>query len=185
MKRSLLLLLLIAMLSSCVAVVLAGAAAGVIVYDRRSLTTIEADARIDHLIHQQLVKNPATHNAHIEVASFNRTVLLVGEANQDAIKHIAGRMAANTSDVRRVYNEIRIVHPLSLSRHSKDLFLTGQIKTRMLAQKGLESGSIKIVTEDAIVYLMGIVTPEEANMAVEIARHNPGVLKVVKLFQYY
>lgn len=185
MKRYVFIVFIIAsLLSGCAAAILAGAAAGVIVYDRRSLSTLEADARIFHLLHKNLVTNPYLRNDHIEVISFNRIVLLVGEARSASERILAERIAQQTANVRRVYNEITVSKPLSIAKHSHDALLTGHIKSQMLAYKGLESGSIKIVTENGVVYLMGIVTPEDANTAVEIARQIKGVVKVVKVFQY-
>jgi len=54
----------------------------------------------------------------------------------------------------------------------------------MLTTKGLESGSIRVVTENTVVYLMGIATHEQANLAVNVARKINGVSKVVKVFRY-
>lgn len=185
MKRAVAMMLIVAsVLSGCVAAVVAGAAAGVIVYDRRSLSMLEADARIFHLLHKQIVTDSRIRDAHVEVVSFNRIVLLVGETRDPSTRQLVERMAQQTPNVRRVYDEITIANPISVAQHSKDALITGQVKTQMLAHRGLESGSIKIVTENAVVFLMGITTPEEADIAVNIARQTRGVEKVVKVFQY-
>ena len=54
----------------------------------------------------------------------------------------------------------------------------------MLATKGLQSGTIKVVTENGIVYLMGTVNKEQAEIAVDIARQVQGVQRVMKILQY-
>ncbi len=185
MKRQLMIYLLIcSLLSSCVAVVVAGAAAGLVVYDKRSVATLEADARIFHIIHKAIVTDPRFRNSHIVVSSFNEVVLLAGQTPTASLRVLAEKIAHNTRQVRRVYNEISIDYPVSLTQRTQDSWLTSQIRSLMLTKKGLESGSIRVVSENNIVYLLGIATHEQANLAVNVARQVNGVQKVVKVFQY-
>lgn len=184
MRRFTWIILLNVLLTSCVAVVVAGAAAGMIVYDRRSVAVLESDARIFHVIHKSIVSNPRFTDAHISVVSFNQIVLLVGQTPDASLRAQAEKIAQRTPAVKRVYNEISVTHPTSLSTRTKDTLLTGHIRSAMLNKKGLESGSIRVVTEAGIVYLMGIATQEQASLAVDVARQTKGVQKVVKVFQY-
>lgn len=178
------LLLISALLTGCVAAVVAGAASSLVVYDRRTVSMIEKDARIFHLIHTELVRDPRFHNSRIVVSSFNEVVLLVGQTPSASLRLVAEKVAKQTVNVKRVYNEITIDYPLSLTQQSKDTWITSQVRTSMLSRKGLESGSIRVITENAVVYLMGIATTEQANLSVDVARQVPGVRKVVKVFQY-
>ncbi|STX30236.1 21 kDa hemolysin precursor [Legionella beliardensis] len=182
--RALVYVLISSLLCSCVAVVVAGAAAGMIVYDRRTLKTMESDARIFHLIHKALVEDARFRGSHIEVISFNQVVLLVGQTTSPSLRVAAEKIAQNTPAVRRVYNELTIGLPLSLKQKTQDTFITGQVRSYMLGRKDLESGSIRVVTENATVYLMGTVTHEQAYLAVDVARHVTDVRKVVKVFRY-
>lgn len=177
-------LLISALLTSCVAVVVAGAAAGLVVYDRRSLSTIESDARIFHLIHKEIVTDPRFQDSRILVSSFNQVVLLVGQAPTASLRIMAEKIARKTPNVRRVYNEVTVDYPIPLTQRTEDTWITSQTRSLMLTKKGLESGSIRTVTENGVVYLMGIVTHEQANLAVSVARQINGVRKVVKVFQY-
>jgi osmotically-inducible protein OsmY len=170
-------------LSGCVAAVVAGAAAGM-VYDRRSMVTMEADARLFHLIHKGIVTDPHLRHSRILVTSFNRNVLLVGQTSTASSRVLAERIAQRTPGVRRVYDEISIGHSIPLSQRTNDSWITGQVRSNMLARKVLESGSIRVVTENGVVYLMGIVTNEQAGLAVDVARRVNSVKKVVKIFQY-
>jgi osmotically-inducible protein OsmY len=43
---------------------------------------------------------------------------------------------------------------------------------------------VKVVTERATVYLMGLVTKREADDATQIARTTSGVKRVVRVFEY-
>ena len=111
-------------------------------------------------------------------------VLLVGQTPSASLRVVAEKIAHTTPNVRRVYDEIIVAGPSTFTERSKDTWITGEVRSRMLTKKGLESGSIRIVTEHGIVYLMGIATHEQANLAVAVARQVNGVRKVVKVFQY-
>lgn len=182
--KSLVLILATALISGCAAVVVAGAAVGMAGYDRRTVVTMEKDARIFHVIHKAIVSDPRFRDSRIEVSSFNRVVLLTGQTPAASLRVLAEKIAQTTPNVYRVYNEITVGYPLALSLRPRDGWVTGQVRSRLLATKGLESGSIRIVTENGVVYLMGIVTPEQSTLAVETARQTRGVRKVVKVFQY-
>lgn len=171
------------LLCSCVAAVVAGAAAGM-VYDRRSMFTIEADTRLFHVIHTAIVTDPQLRDSRILVTSFNKVVLLVGQVPSSSLRAIAEKIAQQAPDVTRVYDEISVGAPTPMTQRTKDSWITGQVRSAMLTKKGLESGSIRVVTENGIVYLMGIVTNEQSTLAVDVARRINGVHKVVKIFQY-
>lgn len=181
--KSIVLLVIGSLLTGCVVAVVAGAAAGM-VYDKRSVTTLEADVRIFHLVHKNIVTDPQLKYSRILVTSFNRVVLLVGQTSSDSYRVMAEKIAHNTPGVVRVYDEITVSPPLPLAQRTQDSWITSQIRSVMLTKKGLESGSIRIVTENGVVYLMGIATAEQAALSVDVARRIDGVRKVVKIFQH-
>ncbi len=145
---------------------------------------LERDARIFYVTHKAIVSDPRFRGSRILVTSYNQVVLLVGQTPISSLRVVAEKIAQSTPNVRRVYDEVTIDPPLPLSQRSKDTLITGQVRSKMLTKKGLESGSIHLLTENKVVYLMGIVTHEQANLAVSAARGVKGVSKVVKLFQY-
>ena len=173
------------LLSGCVAVAVAGAAASMVVYDRRSVVAIESDARIFYQVRKAIIPNPAFRDARIVVVSFNNVVLLAGEAPSVSLRVIAEKIAQQTPGVRHVYDEIVVGPAIPLTQQSKDSWITSEVRTQMLAKKGLGSGSIRVVTENGVVFLMGVVSSDQANLAVEVARQVSGVRKVVKVFQYF
>ncbi|MCH9756458.1 MAG: BON domain-containing protein [Gammaproteobacteria bacterium] len=177
------LVLCLGLLGGCVLGVVA-AATGLVVYDRRSVVMIERDARIFHLIHTEIVTDPKFHHSHIGVTSFNQVVLLVGQTPKASLRVLAEKISRETPKVRRIYNEITIGEPIAFSDRSKDTWITGEVRAKLLRKKDLESGSIRVVTENSVVYLMGIATPEQAALSVDVARQVKGVHKVVKVFQY-
>jgi osmotically-inducible protein OsmY len=137
------------------------------------------------VVHTAIVSDPQFRNSRIVVSSFNRVVLLVGQTPTASLRVVAEKIAQNTPGVRRVYDEITVNNPLALSKRTKDSWITSQVRSKMLTKKGLESGSIRIVSENGVVYLMGIVSAEQAALSVDVARRINGVNKVVKIFQYF
>lgn len=182
--KTIVVVLLSALLTGCVAAVLVGAAGGLVVYDRRSVSMIERDARIFYVVNKAIVTDPRFEDSHIVVSSFNEVVLLAGQTPTASLKVVAERIAKNTPHVKRVYNEIEIASPSTLTQRSHDAWITSQVRAKMLTKKGLESGSIRVVTENSVVYLMGIVTQEQAHLAAEVARQVKGVNRVIKVFRY-
>ena len=184
MKIRLCVLLSVGMLTGCVAAMVAGATAGMIVYDKRGVNVIESDTRIFYLARRAVVSDPRLEGSHIEVASFNKMVLLVGQVPSPSARVAAEKIVQGIPNVRRVYNELTVGRPIPIQDRPRDVLITGQIRSMMLTKKGLESGSIRVVTENQVVYLMGLATHEQANLAASVARQTRGVQKVVKVFQY-
>lgn len=182
--KSLLLVLISLLLTGCLAAVVAGAAAGMVVYDKRDILTIEQDTRLFHRLRTEIVRDRQFGDSRIVISSFNRVILLAGQTPSASLRVKAEKIARQTADVYRVYNEISIAEPIPYSQRTMDSWITSQVRSQMLLKKGLRSGSIRIVTENAVVYLMGIVTAEQADLAVDVARRVQGVSKVVKIFQY-
>jgi osmotically-inducible protein OsmY len=183
-NKIVILMVLMSFLVGCAAVVVAGAAGGAVVYDRRSLTAMEKDTRIFHVIHTDIVKDPKFYDARVIVASYNRVVVLLGQVPASQLRDLAEKIAQRTPNVERVYNYTTVDQKLSIAQQGRDTLITGELRSKLLTQKDLESGSIRIITENRVVYLLGIVTAEQADMAVNIARQIKGVDKVVKVFRY-
>jgi osmotically-inducible protein OsmY len=193
MKQSISILSLTALLSLTGALqgclFAAGAAAGAVaiavVYDHRTIEKTVEDNKIATKVSDKIKGVPALHDdSHINVNAFNGVVLLTGETPQTAWRQQAEDLARSVTGVTQVYNQISIEGPTSTFNRTGDTWITTKINSMMLAEKGLKSGSIKVITENGVVYLMGIVSHEQADLAVEIARQVSGVQKVVKVFQY-
>jgi osmotically-inducible protein OsmY len=86
--------------------------------------------------------------------------------------------------VKRVVNEISVAEPTALGSRSNDSWITGQVKTRLLADEKIQGRRVKVITENGTVYLMGLVTQKEGELATEAARAVGGIKRVVKLFEY-
>lgn len=72
----------------------------------------------------------------------------------------------------------------TIGSRSNDTYITSKVKTKFITENKFPANYVKVVTENSVVYLMGIVTHAEGEAAVEIARNTDGVSKVVKVFEY-
>ena len=123
-------------------------------------------------------------NSHIVVASYNGVVLLAGQTPRADLKNLAEQSAAAVQRVKRVHNELQVLPPSSALARSNDSWLTTKIKAQMLTDSVIPGSRIKVITENGIVYLLGLVTHQEANLATNKVQSVSGVQKIVKLFEY-
>jgi len=171
-------------LAACVPAVVGGAAAGgAMAADRRTSGIFVEDENIE----LKAVKDMETNlgdQAHVNVTSYNRNVLLTGEVPDEAAKEKAESFVKVITNVRNITNEIVVGPKSSLGDRSNDTYLTSKIKTKFVTENQFPANYVKVVTENSVVYLLGIVNKTEADAAVEIARNTDGVTKVVKVFEY-
>lgn len=187
MRNKLLFILLATiLLNGCVpAAFVAGATAGgAIIYDNRSVKTIAADRSTTFNLQSQIDQTSQLQGTHISVATFNRIVLLVGQVQTPDQSQTAYNLASNYKGVKRVYNEITVQPVTSKSQRTKDTWITSKVITKLLAESGLHQSQIKVITENNVVYLMGLLTHSQGNLAAQVASKVSGVQQVVKLFEY-
>ncbi len=122
--------------------------------------------------------------SHIVVTSYNGVVLLAGQTPRADLKSLAEQAARRVQGVKRVHNELQVLAPSSPLARSTDALLTTRIKTAMLADNTVPGSQIKVVTENGIVYLLGLVTRAEANRATAVVQGVGGVQRIVRLFEY-
>ncbi len=177
-------LALASQISACVPVVVGGAAAGgAVAADRRTSGIYVEDENIE-LKAIKKINDALGEAAHVNVTSFKGNVLLTGEVPDGAAKTKAGDITVAIESVRSVTNELEIGPKSSLSSRANDTYLTSKVKTLFVSENKFQANHVKVVTENSVVYLLGIVSQKEADDAVEIARTTGGVNKVVKVFEY-
>ena len=171
----------------CAPVAITGAttAASAVVADRRTAGTMLEDEAIE--IKSRLAlsdRKELNDQVHINFNSFNTIVLVSGEAPTEEDRQAVIDLVKNVEKVTKIHNEITIAAPSSLLSRSADNVITAKIKAKLIAEQDLSSLHIKVVTENGVSYLMGLVSKEEGDIATEVARRTGGVQKVVKLFEY-
>jgi len=160
-----------------------GVGVGVMVNDRRTSGTQIDDEGIE-LRGANRISDRFGDRVHVNVTSFNRSVLLTGEVSNEATKAEIEKIVAGVTNVRGVSNEIAVAGSSALSSRANDSYLTSKVKARFVDANYFNPFHVKVVTENSTVYLLGIVTEQEAKLATDIARTTGGVRKVVRLFEY-
>lgn len=175
---------LLGSLSGCVGLMMGGAAVGAMsAADRRTIGAQTEDAAIN--AKAELKMHQLTgENGHINVTSYNRKVLLTGEVRDEAMKQAAEREVRAIANVVSVINELEIAGPSSYTSRSSDALITTKVKTSLVDMKTISANSFKVTTERGVVYLMGLVTQREGNIAADVAKGVSGVQRVVKIFEY-
>jgi osmotically-inducible protein OsmY len=127
--------------------------------------------------------NEAFYDANMAIVSYNGYVLLAGQAPTEELKAQATQVVRKIRDVRRIYNELEIASPSSVMTRSSDTWITTKVKSWLLGRSDTEGTRVKVVTEDGVVYLMGLVTRAEAERISAVASDISGVQRVVRLFE--
>lgn len=180
--------LIIIHLQGCAAAIVAGAAvaggAYTVAQDRRSTGSIVDDQGIEfkakHEISKLIAENEKTN---INVISYNNNVLLIGQVPSAEKRRLIEKHVRAIPKVRHVHNEIMIGPITRTAQRTSDSWITAKIKSRMMAERELNSSRIKVITENGTVYLLGIVKLDEEEIATQIARETKGVKKVIKIFE--
>ena len=173
-----------AQLTACLPLLAGGAAAGgAVAADRRTSGYYVEDENIELKAVKKMETNLGEH-AHVNVTSYNRNILLTGEVPDAAAKAKAELLIKEIENVRTITNEIAVGTKSSLSSRSNDTYLTSKVKTKFVTENKFSANYVKVVTENSVVYLLGIVTKAEADDATTIASNTDGVAKVVKVFEY-
>lgn len=127
---------------------------------------------------------PGLAESHLGVTSFNGVVLLTGQVRAEDLRRRAEQVVRELQNVRRVYNELEVAGPTSLLTRTGDSWVTSKVKTKLVTSDAAPGRDIKVVTENGVVYLLGLVARLDADTASEIARNTGGVRKVVRMFEY-
>lgn len=177
---------LLLLLQGCVPAVIGGATVGAAAaHDRRTLGAIIDDQNIELKAAASIGMDAELKNlVHVNVTSLNGIVLLTGEAaTPEARDHILTHVRG-VNGVRRITNELRTAEPSSLGSRSKDSLITSAVKSRFVVDRSIDPTRVKVVTEAGAVYLMGLVTRAEGDLAADRAANIEGVERVVKVFEY-
>ncbi len=171
-------------LAGCAPAVATGVGIGVMMAeDRRSAGVYIEDEELEQKA-AHLYREAKLESVHANFTSYNRRVLITGEAPTEALKAKVGEIVKGIAGVNGVYNEMAIAAPTGFGSRSNDGYITAKVKTRLLDDSRVNAHHVKVVTEAGVVYLMGLLRRDEAAAAAEIAARTSGVMRVVKVIEY-
>lgn len=179
------LLMALPMLGGCVLPVVMGGAAvstATVATDRRTAGTIVSDEVIEQRVSVDIAQSLPERNNHITVTSYEGRVLLSGEAQEESDKETAENVASLNTDVTSIINELAVMEPVSVGQRISDSMLATRVRSALIGTENVSLNQMKVTVERGIVYLMGVVTAEEAQLAGDTAARVSGVMSVVKCF---
>lgn len=171
-------------LQGCIEMAVGTAVVGTIAATDRRTFGAQTEDKAIALKGETRVANMVGSAGHVNINSFNRKVLLTGEVPDEATRTSVEREIADIAGVQSIVNDLVVAPPASYTSRSNDTLITGKVKASLVDAKDISANSFKVVTERAVVYLMGRVTQREGTRAAEVARGVAGVQKVVKVFEY-
>ncbi|OXY81171.1 division/outer membrane stress-associated lipid-binding lipoprotein [Oceanimonas doudoroffii] len=185
-KTAAVLLTSLALLQGCAGLVAAGGATGAnVITDRRTLGTQLSDQTIEmRALHRLGEEKPMWNESRFAVITTNGKTLLIGQAPTEAYRARAEEIVRGVPGVTEVFNEVRIGQPLTLTQQSKDTWLTSKVKSTLLAEKNIDGSKLKVVSENGEVFLIGLVTQKEGDIAVQMTRSIAGVRQVMTMFEF-
>ena len=169
--------------AAVVGVVGGAAGAGVLLYngDRRSSETAKADSALEKA-GEEAVERLLGGRGRVTVTSYFRRVLLTGEVPTQADWQSVDVALRALPGAQGVFNELAVMESAGLADRSGDAMVTSRVRTKMLNQNGVPSGAVKVLTERGTTYLMGRLTPTEAQQTTEAVSSTEGVQRVVRIF---
>jgi len=156
-----------------------------VVNDRRTTATQLEDESIEFKANSAINHDQGlSDHSHINIVSYNRTVLIVGQVPNAMLRDRAAKLIGSVANVTRVHNQLRIGNNSALTTRTNDAWLTSKVKLALTGNKVLKQTPIKVITERGEVFLMGLVTQKEGDLATELARNVNSVKQVIKAFEY-
>ncbi len=179
------LLLILSCLQGCaVATVAAITAGATMATDRRTIGKQIDDQAIELTAHNELAKQAELNdNTNLHVVSVNGSVLVVGQAPNTYLRDLAIKTIRTVTGILQIHNQIRLSSTTSVTTKTNDIWLTSKVKTALFSSDVINAKDIKVITENGEVFLMGLVSQKEAEIAVNITRNIDGVNRVVKVFE--
>ena len=169
-------------LSGCVPLAIGGATeTAVVIAQERSagnaLDDLSIMLQIKNLYAQQDYKDLL---ANVEMKVVEGRVLLTGNVNKPDSQIEAVKLAWQVNGVKEVINEIQINDQSGFMNYAKDVWISTQVRTRLLLGKDIHNINYSVITVNQVVYLMGIAqNQEELNRVANVASSTSYVQRVV------
>ncbi len=152
---------------------------------KRSLSEFVDDEKLTSSVYRKITRSDVDFSeTHIRVTCFKGLALLTGEVPEDTLKADAGRLAQSVEGVREIHNELQLKSNSTMFSRTNDNGLEAKIRVKLLADRDVEGSKVHIVVEDRVVYLMGLLTREQAKLATEIVANVSGIERVVRVVDY-
>uniref|UniRef100_UPI00057857AF division/outer membrane stress-associated lipid-binding lipoprotein n=2 Tax=Yersinia pestis TaxID=632 RepID=UPI00057857AF len=151
--------------------------------DPRTIGTQVDDGTLEARVVNALSKDKEIKSqTRFVVTAYQGKVLLTGQTPSAELSNRAKQIASGVDGVTEVYNEMRLGKPVDLSTASMDTWITTKVRSQLLTSDSVKSSNVKVTTENGEVFLLGLVTQQEAQSAAQIASKVSGVKHVTTAF---
>ena len=117
---------------------------------------------------------------NVDVEVVQGRVLLTGTVDNSDLRIEATRMAWGIKGVQTVINELQISNDDNILSFADDLFISTQIKGKLLLNSELPYINYTVETVNSVVYLIGVARSEEERQSViDLSREVYGVVDVI------
>ena len=148
--------------------------------DRRSTGAQVNDSVLETRVRGEILRATGSEaKTHYSVTAYNGSVLLSGEVATEELKETVVKVAQSSLDVKRVMDELAVMDPVGVSQRMSDSTLATKVRSNIIGNKDVSINQLKITVERGIVYITGLLTPEENQAACMAAAKTSGVVKVV------
>lgn len=170
-------------LSGCGAMGLAtgvGAAVGVSAAKEGGISSSITDESIRIKISDLWFKRDVDMFRKLNLSVNQGRVLVTGVVQSPEARVEAIRLAWQPKGVKQVINEVRVGEGGSVGNYAQDMWISGQLRTKMTFDKNIQSINYTIETVQGTVYLMGVAQSQtELDRAIKLARQIKGVKEVI------
>lgn len=165
--------------AGCVPALLAGGVVGYGVAQERTTRDILSDNDIGIVISTELLAASPSLFHRVSVNVNEGQVVLTGGVTNPEDIHRASQIAWSVPGVVSVSNELVPDQRASASRFASDLWITSQLRARLIRDMDIRSINYTIDTHDSVVHLTGVArTQSELQAVTAHAAQVPGVREV-------
>lgn len=191
MKKILFLIPFLLINQGCATAILAGStlSTGIsalnVMADRRANGVSQEDDRITKDIVEALKKDKEiTEQVRVQVFSYNKIVLLAGEAPTQELIDKTNNIAASISGIRKVHSYFELMAAIPKQDQEVDSHLRMLLNSALFMSHGYSGMHPHLTVENGIVYVMGLLTRDEGESMINTIRQLQGVRRVVPLIEY-
>ena len=161
--RSLLLIIILISISGCVGYSSTGVlGTGVsVAMDPRTIGTQIDDSLMQKNLRAKLILMDKGYLLNVKTKVLDGRIFITGKVNTVEEKLKITKLGWEIKGARSVKNDLKIKEKFDFKKTAKDVLITSQLRTAMIANKKIRSANYDIDTYKKIIYVYGISQNEE------------------------
>ncbi len=156
--------------------------------DRRTREAILIDKDIETEAYSELnSEDDLLNQCHFTITAYNGAVLITGETPNEALRKKIISIVQVTPNVKLIQDNLMIAAPSDSNSRANDELITDTVKTALNQIRTIpdfDPAMVKVITENGIVYLMGLVHRDEGTVVINVTRLQPGIKQIITVFEY-